>query len=457
MAVKTNWPGASGGGNRAGGDSAHDSAAGPATEDAGALRRVIEQAKGNGYSLGDLTVLASQNDPYRVDTPAGHRNGAWVAEQLHRIGRERIHLRGLHYAIVARGDVIRPDGRIYVNDEEAWLWLQSTAAKAARWLGYVKFSAIVDERNAPPVIHRKQAEPVTYWVSVDVEIQIPSIDDLKPFPRIDGFVGRQPYNLVIVGEKASLAEAVMPIARRYEADLYLPTGEASDTMIYTIARDAAEDGRPLRLFYLADFDPAGFEMPSNLGRKLQALRDLTFHSLDFEVRSVALTPDQVQDLRLPSTPLKETERRADRWREAWGLEQTEIDALATLQPQKLASILRKALAPFYDADLAHRVSVEKSAWQEQAQSWLEQQMDLESLTRLQREAAERLDALKDDIAAINDGIRLAVGDDFTLPTAVVPEPQIDADLHGKPLVSSSWSWTDQTRALIARKSYGAQP
>lgn len=428
----------------------------PATEDAGALRRVIEQAKINGYSLSDLTVLAPQNDPYRVDTPAGHRNGAWLAEQFNRLDRERIHLRGLHYAIVSRGDVIRPDGRIYVNDEEAWLWLQSTAAKAARWLGYVPFSAIVDERNAPPVIHRKKAADIGYYVSVDVEIQIPSVEDIKPRASIQGFAGRQPYNLVIVGEKSSLADVVTPIARSFEADLYLPTGEASDTMIYTIARDAAEDGRPLRLFYLSDFDPAGYEMPCNLGRKLQALRDLTFHDLDFEVRSVALTPEHVRDLGLPSTPLKETERRADRWREAWGLEQTEIDALATLQPRKLASILREALKPFYDAGLDHRVYEAKSAWEEEAQAWLGQQMDIEALTRFQQEATQRLDALKGDIAAINDGIRLAIGDDYTLPTAVVPDAEIDPNLHGLPLVSSSWSWTDQTRALIARKSYEAR-
>jgi hypothetical protein len=49
----------------------------------GPLRRVLEQAAEEyGFSLDDLTVLSTQKDPYRLDTPAGHRDGAWLAKQL---------------------------------------------------------------------------------------------------------------------------------------------------------------------------------------------------------------------------------------------------------------------------------------------------------------------------------------------------------------------------------------
>ena len=119
---------------------------------AGPLRRVIEEVRSiSGYSLKALTVLAEQNDPFRLDTPANHLVGAWVAEQFVLAHRASIHLRGLHYAIVARGGVIKPSGDVYVNDDADWQWLQGTASKAARWLGYLPFTAIVDERNAPPV------------------------------------------------------------------------------------------------------------------------------------------------------------------------------------------------------------------------------------------------------------------------------------------------------------------
>jgi hypothetical protein len=40
------------------------------------LDAVVEES---GCSLKDLTVLASQNDPFRIDTPARHRDGEWLA------------------------------------------------------------------------------------------------------------------------------------------------------------------------------------------------------------------------------------------------------------------------------------------------------------------------------------------------------------------------------------------
>jgi hypothetical protein len=92
--------------------------------------------------------------------------------------------------------------------------------------------------------------------------------------RARGFVARQAFHFVIFGEKSSLEDVVKPIAEQFEADLYLPTGEISDTLVYQIAKDAAADGRPLVMFTLSDCDPAGHQMPVSIGRKLQASADL---------------------------------------------------------------------------------------------------------------------------------------------------------------------------------------
>ena len=62
-------------------------------------------------------------------------------------------------------------------------------------------------------------------------------------------------------------------------------------------------------------------MSISVSRKLQALKALEFGGLDIEVHRVALTPDQVREYGLPSTPLKDTERRADKWTAAMGVEQ----------------------------------------------------------------------------------------------------------------------------------------
>jgi hypothetical protein len=425
---------------------------------AGALCRVLEDARRElRCSRNRLTVLSTQVDPYRLDTPAGHRDGAWLADQLNRaIGEvRRIHWRGLHYAIVAAGDILKPNGKIYRNDDADWTWLVNNAGKAARWLGYVDFERIVDNRNSEPYIHHQARVTPETWVSAGVDITIPDIEDLTPSPGVSGFEGRQPYALTIFGEKTSLEDVLLPIARQFEADLYLVAGEISDTLLYRMAKDGAADERTLVVFVLADCDPAGHQMTVSIGRKLQALRDLRFPDLAFELVPVALTVEQVRDLGLPSTPLKDTEKRADNWREAFGVEQTEIDALATLQPRILAEIVTGAISPYFDPTLAARVADARREWEEAARQMLESQLDDEALVAIREHAIEHLAQLEAEIEALNEQFWMATSGRFELPEIQIPVAKIDEKLARQAsLVSSAWSWAEVTTTLIARKTYG---
>src|SRR5262245_49747893 len=423
----------------------------------GALRSVLEGAREKaGCGLGDLTVLSAQVDPYRLDTSSGHRDGRWVAEQLERTIKhgKKIHWRGLHYAIVVVGDIRKPNGEIYVNSNEDWEWLSTVAGKAGRWLGYIPFERITDNRNSEPfILHKARVTPQAF-VSIGIDVTVPEIDDLDPRPIARGFQPRQAFHFVIFGEKASLEEVALPVARAKQADLYLPTGEISDTLLYRIAKDANDDGRPLVMSTLSDCDPAGTQMPVSIARKLQAFRDLLCPKLRFEVAPVALTVEQVSELGLPSTPLKETERRASRWREAFGVEQTEIDALATLQPDVLRGIIEQAFDPYLDRDLEQRVALAQAEWRRQAEEAISEQVDPEILAALKAEATERLAELQDVIDSINERLQLA-SDHFVLPPIEVPEPEIDEGGQRQALVSLDHSWVEATRALMRRKAYGA--
>ena len=214
-----------------------------------------------------------------------------------------------------------------------------SAARRTRFLGYIPFDQIVDQRNSEPTVRIFQPASVPWpYVSVGVDVDIPDVDAIEPHIGALGFDAVQPYKLVLVGEKSSLAEVLGPIAESYGADLYLPTGEISDTLIHQMAKIGAEDGRPMIVLYFSDADPAGWQMPVSVARKLQAMKFSLFPELEFEVHRVALTPDQVREYALPSTPLKATEKRANDWTRATGLE-TEIDALASLRPE-LAAVHR---------------------------------------------------------------------------------------------------------------------
>jgi hypothetical protein len=86
---------------------------------------------------------------------------------------------------------------------------------------------------------------------------------------------------------------------------------------------------------------------------------------------VALTLDQIRTLRLPSSPLKETERRASRWREMHGHDQTEIDAMVELHPETLREAVFDAIRPFYDFDLDDRVLLTEMKWRKEADKALQ--------------------------------------------------------------------------------------
>jgi hypothetical protein len=181
-------------------------------------------------SMEALTVLATENDPYRHDNERGHRNAQWFLEMINRFvpADQRVHLRGLHYRVSSAGDVERPKyidrclhWTMYVNDFANWQYVSEEASEAARWLGYVPFDRIVDERNAPPEIYTLEdiaTRQDQAWHTLDAGGVIGEVlvdDTISISGHID-YV--QPYRIVLIGEKSSLR----PICDR----LALPLGNS---------------------------------------------------------------------------------------------------------------------------------------------------------------------------------------------------------------------------------------
>jgi hypothetical protein len=194
-------------------------------------------------------------------------------------------------------------------------------------------------------------------------------------------------------------------------------------------------------------------MPISISRKLQAFRDLLFPKLKFEVVPVALTPEQVRELDLPSTPLKEGEKRANRWVEEFSIQQTEIDALLVLRPDALREIVEDAFAPYFDDTLEDRIETAEAAWMEQAQAAINAQINPTVLAAVRAEATTKLSELRSAIDDLNEQMDLAT-DGFNLPEIDVPQPEIDEDIPRRALVSLGDNWVTVTRALKARKQYG---
>ena len=454
----------------------------------GTLADILEIARRDlGMTLGDLTVLSGWNDPYRVATPGRMRDAEWFAE--HWTGSDARHLRGFHYTLI--GNATKPDGAPYTGANKDWRWLKSASA-AARWLELVPFDALDDRRASDPAIYRAERTETALSAGVGatfdaepplIEVAEGDTGEINIYPALSGMEAEQPYILAIFGEKSSLASEALPVAREFAADVYLETGEQSITHAYHLAERAAADGRPLALFCITDCDPSGHQMTISIARKMQALRDLQFPKLDVDVIHVGLTPDQVREFGLPSSPLSDNEKRAGRWTELMGVEQTEVDSLLALHPGALAQMLRDAIEPYFDPTLDERVSLVGRAWRRVASAAINEAIggdpdlaarlaEIEARAEDIRQKIETLDAETSRVAVETERIN-AEGDDIRSEAAVVnvdlaalagaidldPPDLPEADLPDRPtngpnlVLSSAWDWVEATRRMKARKAY----
>ncbi len=412
------------------------------------LRAIIKSA---GKSMADFTVMSGATDPYRIDTEANHRDAKWLAEAWAQCKLTSIHNRGLHYALVSLSGLIKPNGERYKNTDDDWVFLQRVSGYA-RWLGHLDFDSITDERNAGPELY---LPPEYDQTGIQVIHDADYLDMAPTMPEIkitcQAPHARQAYRLVLIGEKSSLRTLLRSICQRFEAELVLPTGELSTTLLYGIVSRAAADGRPCRIFYLSDFDPSGIHMPVEVARKIQALCDLKFPGLDIELHRCALLAAQVKELGLPETPLKESERRADRWRERFQCEQTEIDALATLRSETLVTIVERDLAPYFDSTLQKRQTLAFEMAKAKTQGLLGMAMapfeqELVHTQGLIDDAAVRLAAAYRYAMPLFDTIAQRI--ECFEPATVEP------DLPGSfaaPLFSSRNSFAVTTAALLGEK------
>lgn len=239
-----------------------------------------------------------------------------------------------------------------------------------------------------------------------------------------------------------------PLSARYDADLYLPSGESSDSQLALMARTAVSDGRPMVVFVLADCDPAGRQMAVSIGHKLRMLKETVCPGLRFRLVPLALTVEQVKLFDLPSTPLKETEKRAGAWFEAYGVEQTDIDALATLRPDLLRRLVDDAVEPYFDATLRSRMRDAQEGWEAEAQEAFDEQVDAERLEQIRANAETALEALRaglKDLETETDELGIE------LPEPELPEPEVTGE--GPALVDSEMPLERAIAVLKARKDY----
>jgi hypothetical protein len=276
----------------------------------------------------------------------------------------------MHYAIVsANPPVLMPNGLPYENTEACWKYL-TDAAKSARYLEYVDPAAFVDRRNEEPVVYLDsfQREAELYVPSVEVleemHLEFPAIPDYSLY----SFISSQRYHLEVWCEKSTMNDVLIPLVSRYQAVLLYGKGELSITMALEAIRRFERTGKPVRIFYVSDFDPAGVGMPVSMARKVEYFLHKLDLEMDVKLFPIVLTAAQVSHYtRILPTPIKPTERRKAKFEERFGTGgganvAVELDALEALYPGELERILQSEMERYYDRTLNGRVARERARW-----------------------------------------------------------------------------------------------
>jgi hypothetical protein len=330
------------------------------------MNDLADLAKLSGVSQADLIALAPQNDPFTAHQPARQRNAEWFADLWVQFGFQHgVHIRRIHYRIVsAESPVARPDGRgKYLNTASCWALLVN-AARDARYLDLVPADAFIDRKAPPPIEH---FAPQRDGYATLAGGHIIGLDEDFPEPPRIAFEGADygpPVLVEIWAEKTTMNDVLVPIARRYGANLVTGTGEMSLTSTRNFVERVRAAGTPARILYVSDFDPAGRSMPVAVARKIEHALHQTGEALDLTLDPLVLTEAQCRDYRLPRTPIKESERRGAAFEARFGAGATELDALEALHPGELGRIVSAGVELHLDPD--HKRRFNEAAGEHQA-------------------------------------------------------------------------------------------
>jgi len=337
---------------------------------------IKEHAKETGQRVSDLVALTLMNDPFYCGcAPSQKRTAEWFAELWQRFGFPRgTHLRRVHYQLVSQKTPVKlPDGSPYENTEKCWADLMN-AGKWARYRGLVRYDAFVDKRNPETKRHAYYGVPDSpSWEVNRYSWLLPSIPSmlsvLMPEIEVTGYeydLADQPYHLELWAEKSTMDDILDPICIRLGMNLETAQGEMSITKVRNLVSRVQTAGKPARIFYVSDFDPAGWGMPVAVARKIEYLvRDR--EGLDIRLQPIVLTRGQVQHFRLPRKPIKDSDGKKAKFEEVHGAGAVELDALEALHPGELGRIIEEAAAPFRDTELGGELASQQREMQEKAE------------------------------------------------------------------------------------------
>ena len=157
-------------------------------------------------------------------------------------------------------------------------------------------------------------------------------------------------------EKDALAGVIFPVTAGYDVALMVARGFSSETYAYEAVAARDGDRRPYVVLYLGDFDRAGQDAARTLKEKLK--RFAAAEGIPVYFRQLAVTPNQIADLGLPTRPHKRKTAADRRWPHPFACE---LDAMP---PDTIRSLVRESIEAFFEKGQLERTRAIEAAERE---------------------------------------------------------------------------------------------
>lgn len=307
-----------------------------------------------------------------------------IIEEARRDGWHSMTLRQLYYQFVSRafipntvGDYKRL-GRIITD---------------ARYAGEVSWTAIEDAgRNSYHFPENPTAEQV--------------LDGIEGSLTIDPWADQSSYVEVWVEKQALEATIARPcglLNTPYMACKgYLSASEAWRASLRF--QRAIEAGKQPVLLHLGDHDPSGLDMTRDNGDRLEE-----FLRQGVDVRRIALNMDQVEQYDPPPNPAKEDDSRFAGYKERFGDESWELDAL---RQNTIGEIITSNLRVFIDQEKWDASMAEQARRREPLAKLKDRWPEVERLVGMDGLPLDRLAAYEDNLVYLPEmakALRAAAG------------------------------------------------
>lgn len=161
-------------------------------------------------------------------------------------------------------------------------------------------------------------------------------------------------------EKDALAGVIYPVTSEFDVPLMVSRGYASLSFLYEAATDIAADGRPAHIYHLGDFDPSGVDAANKIEATLREFAPRA----DISFARLAVLPEQIYALNLPTRPTKRSDSRA----KGFGDFSVELDAI---DPRRLRQLVRDALELHLPAERFEVLKVAEESERRMLEAWAE--------------------------------------------------------------------------------------